>query len=105
MSFADAFCRRFGLRIEQYEEAVLWHCLVCRSSLLGRLAELVTPDFFRDERQAIQRLGEARGKIEFSDELDDLDYVTRRHGGFLRLNAGLRLSGRRLMRLQLRLFR
>lgn len=105
MSFAEAFCERYNCRSEAYERSVLWRCLACRMTLLGRLIDLTLPEFFADDREAIRRLGAARSAREFLDELDDLDYVSRRQGGFLRLRAGVRVSVRRLDRLQARLFR
>jgi hypothetical protein len=105
LSFSEAFCERSGNPTERYEAKVLWRCLACRLSLLGRMIDFVTPGFFADDRDAIRRLGFARSSEDFVRELDDLDYVTRRRGGFLRLRLGMRASVRRLNRLQVQLFR
>ena len=104
MSFAEAFCKRFGCREETYETSVLWRCLACRLSLIARLVAIALPSFFRDELEAIRRLGTMRNAEEFLRELDDVDYVAHRRGGFFRLRAGLRVSVRRLDRLQASLF-
>ena len=103
-SFAEAFCARYGYRADAYENGVFWRCLACRLSLLARIIEFTRPDYFNDDRCAIRRLATTRSAEEFVRELDDIDYVARRQGGFLRLRAGLRLSVRRLDRLQTRLF-
>jgi len=103
-SFAEAFCERFGCRSKAYETKVLWRCLACRLSLIGRLINFTMPRFFDEDREAIRRLGVARNVEDFMRELDDLDYVARRQGEFLRLRAGVRLSVRRLDRLQARRF-
>jgi hypothetical protein len=105
MSFAEAFCERFGCRAETYETDVLWRCLACRLSLLARLVAVTIPSFFTDDLEAIRRLGTTRSEDDFLRELDDADYVARRKGGFFRLRAGFRLSVRRLDRLQASLFR
>lgn len=105
LSFAEAFCERSGSSTDRYETKVLWRCLACRLSLMGRLIDFMMPDFFDDDRAAIQRLGKARSLEDFVCELDDLDYVTRRRGGFLRLRLGMRTSVRRLDHLQSQLFR
>jgi hypothetical protein len=107
MSFAEAFCKRFGCREETYETSVLWRCLACRLSLITRLVAMALPSFFKDELEeleAIRRLGTTRSAEEFLRELDDVDYVAHRRGGFFRLRAGLRVSVRRLDRLQASLF-
>lgn len=103
-SFAEAFCKSSRCPPHRYEATVLWRCLACRLSLIGRLIDLCVPGFFADDRDAIRRLGAARSVEDFLQELDDLDYVTSRRGGFLRLRLGMRASVRRLDRLQSRLF-
>jgi hypothetical protein len=105
VSFAEAFCAESGSPNERYEARVLWRCLACRLSVVGRLIDLMMPGFFADDRDAIRRLGVSRSAEDFARELDDLDYVTRRRGGFLRLRLGMRASVRRLERLRAQLFR
>jgi hypothetical protein len=104
LSFAEAFCEWSGSPPHRYESGVLWRCLACRLSLAGRLVDLVLPHFFADDRAAIRRLGSTQSTEDFLRELDDLDYVSRRRGGFLRLRLGMRASVWRLDRLRARLF-
>jgi len=105
MSFAEAFCERFDCPAETYETDVLWRCLACRLSVLARLIAISMPSFFTDDLEAIRRLGATHSEDDFLRELDDVDYVARRRGGFFRLRAGFRISVRRLDRLQAALFR
>ena len=103
-SFAEAFCAKYGCPQDAYETEVFGFCVPYPLGLFARAVDLWKPDFFRDDHDAIRRLGAARSYKEFDDELQDMFYVVQREGGFLRSKLGIRVSLRRLDRLRTELF-
>lgn len=95
-TFAEAFSETYRCPRDAYETKIFWHCFGFPYRFAARILNTCRPGFFREDREAIRRLGVVRSEREFKDELDDLHYVVLRQGGFLRCKFGMRVSAYRL---------
>jgi len=100
-SFRESYCAKFACAPDKYESAVLRAGLHRRSLAVTWIVRLVKPGFFEPELRTIRYLGNATSSEEFRGELDSYRSEYRRHGGFVRKLLAVRLSGSRLMRLQM----
>lgn len=103
-SFCEAYCARHRCSPAGFEQGVFRRALPLPKWPLAALVALCRPGFFKDDLEAIRRLGATRGRDHFRAELDDLHYVTQRDGGWLRRRLGLHVSLSRLANLRARLF-
>ncbi len=103
-SFCEAYCARHGGSPADFERATFRHSLPVLKRPLAGLVALWKPGFFKDDHEAIRRLGATRGRDHFRAELNDLHYITQRDGGWLRRRLGLHVSLSRLEKLHDGLF-
>jgi hypothetical protein len=97
--FRQGYCQSFNCPPEAFETSVFWRCLHRRAFPLSALMYYLNRDFFASDFQTIRQLGVAISFEEFAAEVDSFRNDNRRHGGFLRRNLRIRVSGRRLMEL------
>jgi hypothetical protein len=102
-TFQEAFCLEARCSPEEYESKVFWRCLHRRALPLSALLFRINPTLFDVDIRTIRQLGVARSFEEFCGEVDSFRSENRRHGGFLRRQLYVRVSGRRLMALALSL--
>ncbi len=103
-SFCEAYCSRYGCAPAAFEAGAFRRSLSFFVWPLAGALALWKPDFFKDDQEAIRRLGATRSRDHFRAELNDLHYVTQRGGGWLRRRVGLHVSLSRLERLHARIF-
>lgn len=103
-SFCEAYCAHHGCSPAGFEQATFRRSLPVLKWPLAGLVALWRPGFFKEDHEAIRRLGATRGREHFRAELNDLHYITQRDGGWLRRKFGLHISLTRLERLHAGLF-
>jgi len=97
-SFREAYLSQFGCADVAFEMDLLKRGLHQRALPFAWAIRAFVPAFFEMELHTLRFLGNARSSEEFRAELDSYRSEYRRHGGILRNGFGIRLSGKRLMR-------
>ena len=97
-SFREAYVAQFHCAAAAFEMDLLKRGLHRRASPFAWAIRALVPAFFEMELHTVRYLGNARSSEEFRAELDTYRPEYRRHGGILRNGFGIRLSGKRLMR-------
>lgn len=97
-SFAELFCARHNLSLEQFEEEVIARSIHYHATLLWRLINWVHPDYFTADRQFIRALADVRSLRDFRVESSAFTHHPANRG-FLRRMLKVRVSSGRLRRL------
>ena len=104
-SFREAYLNRFPCDPGGFENDLLHRALHRRALPLGWLIRRFVPGFFEMEIRTLRYLGNARSSEEFRAELDSYRSEYRRHGGVIRNLFAVRLSGKRLTDILIRVSR
>ena len=97
-NFRAVYGRYFGCRPAAFERRIFWRCLPLWSWPVALLFKLFCPSFFNADLEFLQSLGDCRNPSEVVSEANSLACDPALNEGFLRTPLGLRLSGRRIVR-------
>lgn len=103
-TFAEIFCRRLGIGLARYADAMLLRCLYPWAVPLLPVIRLVAPDYFASDLRLVHAVGRLASPRGLAGELA----VFRRdpeQRNFLRRRLRLRISSRRVARLVVRTWR
>lgn len=97
LTFRDAVCQRYGCSPRQYEKVVFRRVMFWRTRFMGLFAGIFYPDFHFQERNLIRQVG---NNTTLGEMQNDIDFYQHKYvSGSLRRDAlGIRLSGKKLMR-------
>ncbi len=98
-NFRRLYCEKRCCPDADYGERALRECLYWRASVMRRLLVAVWPEFFARDRRFIENLGRTRGLRDAVAEVKTFDDVNRGPEAGLREWLGLRVSGRKALRL------
>lgn len=95
-TFRMAYCERFKLPLDSFEEVLLWRCFHRRGLLFGRILWRIDRPYFNVELELIRELSGCTSVEEVQAEMDDFRY---HHPptGFLRDTLHVRVSGQHLL--------
>lgn len=102
--FRDAVVERLGCKTEDYETAVLWHCLYSDSTFIPRQLWRLNPSYFDPDLDLIRQLGNVR---RFRDFEHIVNHYRKENSpqGFFRGALNIRVSGKKLIKLAARVFK
>jgi hypothetical protein len=102
-SFQEACIDAFGCAPERWERIVFWRCLYEHAEFPARLILRFHPSFFDRDLQLIRAIAGASSVSELENETNDHYY---RHPpmGFLRASLRIRVSGRKILTLGIKVF-
>jgi hypothetical protein len=106
MNFRDRFCEQFRCDASGFEEAVFWRCLNRPHAWL--FARFLFPKdklIFKEDLDFIHELGGIRDPLIFKNEVNRYHGRNVREKGWIRGTFGIRVSGKRVMKLKNRLYR
>jgi len=104
-TFRERFCERFKCAPAKFEEAVFFRCLNRHAWLFARLLFRRDRSIFREDLDFIHELGGIRDPLIFKNEVNRYHGRNVRERGWIRGAFGIRVSGKRVMKLKNRLFR
>jgi hypothetical protein len=106
VTFRERFCEQFKCDPSQFEEAVFWRCLNRPHAwFFARLIFPKKPQVFKEDLEFIHELGGIRDPLTFKNEVNRYHGRNVREKGWTRGTFGIRVSGKRVMKLKNRLFR
>ncbi len=97
-TFKTAYCRCFGCAPGVFERRLFWRCLPLWAWPTALFFKLFHPSFFNADLEFLQSVGTCRGPSQAVNEANSLGCDPALNEGILRTPLGLRLSGRRLVR-------
>lgn len=105
-TFRERFCEQFGCDTSRFEEGVFWKCLNRPHAwLFARFLFPKHPGIFKEDLDFIHELGGVRDPLVFKNEVNRYHGRNVRERGWIRGTFGIRVSGKRVMRLKNELFR
>src|ERR1041384_8055872 len=102
-TFREAYCEKFGCE-GNYTERVFAQSLFWHARCLAPVIRAVSPRFFQEDLDAIDDLGATNDAAIFIAELGYLHGRHQRDRSLLRKAFLLRVSGKRLLRLWIKVF-
>jgi hypothetical protein len=105
-TFRERFCEQFKCEASGFEEAVFWKCLNRPHAWI--FARFLFPKdklIFKEDLDFIHELGGIRDPLIFKNEVNRYHGRNVREKGWIRGTFGIRVSGKRVMKLKNRLFR
>jgi hypothetical protein len=105
-TFRDRFCEQFKCEASGFEEAVFWKCLNRPHAWI--FARFLFPKdkfIFKEDLDFIHELGGIRDPLIFKNEVNRYHGRNVREKGWIRGTFGIRVSGKRVMKLKNSLFR
>jgi hypothetical protein len=105
MTFRQRLAAQAGCDDESVVAHALLECVIPWKRPLYRIGRTLAPGAFEHDRDAVVDALNARSIAEVKQTVEMLHYRSRRTPSFWRDLFGLRVSGRRLMRLAGRVFR
>ncbi len=106
MTFRERFCEQFKCEPSRFEEGVFWRCLNRPHAWI--FAKFLFRDhrsIFKEDIEFIHELGGIRDPLVFKNEVNRYHGRNVRERGWIRGTFGIRVSGKRVMKLKNRLFR
>jgi hypothetical protein len=103
-TFSEAYCRQLPCRPEHFVEKVFLASLRSPFRLVAPVIRYFSPDFFEEDFEAIRELGAVTDRGIFVMDVSFLHGRHQRDKRWLRKSVGVRVSGRKLMRLWNRSF-
>lgn len=97
-TFAELYCEKHGLNLEDYEKTVLSRGLYPHARLIAPLWRLLWPEHFVADLDFVRGVGRLRRFREFFYEAEEFAHHPANRG-FWRLTANLRVSSRALRRM------
>ena len=101
-TFKEAYCRHFHCAPGNFNRRVLWQCFYRHSLPLAPLLRLLEAPSMMRAMRAVDLIGEARTQKEVNAVVDRYYDFIEHSGGFWVRLLRVRLSGRRVLRLYLR---
>jgi hypothetical protein len=98
--FKTAFCQHLGCSPEAFREQLFRRSLYPRCRPLAFLLRRLAPDFFQEDWEFLERLGQMLSWSAFAAEANGIRSDPHLNRGFLRRRLHLRVSGARLLRLR-----
>jgi hypothetical protein len=102
-TFREAYCEKFGCD-GNYTERVFSQSLFWHARCLAPAIRIMSPNFFQEDLAAIEDLGSTQDAAIFIAELGYLHGRHQRDRSWLRKTLLLRVSGKRLLRLWIKVF-
>src|SRR5687767_5707635 len=105
-TFRERFCEQFKCEDSNFEERVFWRCLNRPHAWI--FAKFLFPKnraIFKEDLDFIHELGGIRDPLTFKNEVNRYHGRNVREKGWIRGAFGIRVSGKRVMKLKNRLFR
>jgi hypothetical protein len=106
VTFRERFCEQFQCDVSNFEEGVFWRCMNRPHAWI--FAKFLFPKdrkIFKEDLEFIRELGGIRDALTFKSEVNRYHGRNVREKGWIRGTFGIRVSGKRVMRLKNRLFR
>ena len=103
-TFSEAYCRQFPCRPEHFDEKVFQASLRWPIRLVAPVIRYFSPNFFQEDFETIRELGSVTDRGIFVMDVSFLHGRHQRDKRWLRKSMGVRVSGRKLMRLWNRSF-
>jgi hypothetical protein len=106
MTFRERFCEQFKCELSLFEEAVFWRCLNRPHAWF--FAKFIFPKrrfIFKEDLDFIHELGGVHDPLIFKNEVNRYHGRNVRERGWIRGTFGIRVSGKRVMKLKNRIFR
>jgi hypothetical protein len=104
-TFRERFCEQFGCDLSRFEEGVFWKCLNRPHAwFFARFLFPKHPAIFKEDIDFIYELGGVRDPLVFKNEVNRYHGRNVRERGWIRGTFGIRVSGKRVMKLKNRLF-
>jgi hypothetical protein len=98
-SFQTAFCEHFQCSPGEYADRVFWSCLNAHARPIARFLLRSHSAFFREDMAFIREVGTAVTRGEVICELNRFYGRNLRDKNWLRRTFGIRISGKRVLRL------
>ena len=106
VTFRERFCERFGCDSTKFEEAVFWRCMNRPHAwIFAKFIFPKHPEIFKEDLDFIRELGGIRDPLVFKSEVNRYHGRNVREKGWIRGTFGIRVSGKRVMKLKNRLYR
>jgi hypothetical protein len=107
ISFKEAYCTRFQCSHETFQDHLLWSSFswVFPLKIFGRCVNVFDRNYFNEDRDAIQRIGETYNDKAFLHELNNFHYIINVRGSVLRRLFHLRISLRKIISMKQSLFK
>ncbi|HYE31716.1 MAG TPA: hypothetical protein VEH27_09825 [Methylomirabilota bacterium] len=100
-NFKKAVCTHYGCSDEQYEERLFWKALYWHAKLPARLFWGKRDSFFKEDLELLRELAPVTDNEVFRAELNRYHGRNRRrHGPWIRQAFGIRVSGRKLLKIK-----
>ncbi len=99
-TFREMFCDKFRCPPAEFERELLLRVVPSYTRLLARITQSLRPNFFESEYRALSGIGDLKSRRLVFDEAQRIpdDYKRNRHPGFMRMVLHMRISGRRLLK-------
>src|ERR1041385_4572944 len=104
-TFRERFCEQFGCDVARFEEGVFWRTLNRHAWIFAKFIFPKHPGIFKEDLDFIHELGGIRDPLVFKNEVNRYHGRNVREKGWIRGTFGIRVSGKRVMKLKNRLFR
>jgi len=105
VTFRAAFCGHYGVTEEEFATGLFWECIPASRRPVAWLILRLNPRYFEDELLALKAIGLAQSPDEVQAEFTYLRELNRQNQRPLKELFGVRISGRRLFRIQNKIFR
>jgi hypothetical protein len=102
-TFKEAFCEAFSCSSEQYEERVFWQSIYLHAKVPALLLWGRRATFFKEDLDLLREVANVDCHEVFRMEINRFFGRNRREGSWVRRGFGIRISGKKLMRLKNRL--
>jgi hypothetical protein len=97
-TFAELYCERHGIDLDQYAQEVMKRSLYPHARLLAGLVRALWPEHFTADLDFVRSVGRLRRFREFAYESEEFAHHPANRG-FWRLTANVRVSSRALRRI------
>ena len=103
-TFRERFCEYYKCAAADFEERVFWKTMHRHAYLAARWYFRKDRSIFKEDLDFIHELGGVRDPLIFKTELNRFHGRNVREKGWLRGTFGVRVSGKRIIRLKNRIF-
>ena len=106
MTFRERCCEELKCDPSKYEEAIFWRCMNRPHAwLFAKFIFPRDPKIFKEDLDFIHELGGICDALTFKSEVNRYHGRNVRERGWIRGTFGIRVSGKRVMKLKNKLFR
>jgi hypothetical protein len=103
-NFKRLFCERFACSEQEYERKVFWKCVYRHALPLALVLRMADSTIFREDFDLMREVGHATCRKDVIGELNRFYGRNVRDRSWLRKLLLIRVSGKRLLKLQRRIF-